>query len=64
MSIARRNVLFTLAAAAVAGAFGCNNGGDVIPLAKVEEPKTPPQEAKKTAPPKGTPASPDELIYK
>ncbi|WP_337173159.1 hypothetical protein [Paludisphaera sp.] len=57
-----RNLLFiSLAAAATAG--GCDTG-EVIPLAKVEAPADAPKQSGETAPPKNTPTSPSQLIYK
>lgn len=44
---------------------GCDTGGDVIPLAKVEPTADAPKEkADATSPPKNAPASPSQLIYK
>jgi hypothetical protein len=62
-SMTMRNLLFILVAA-VATSGGCDSGGEVIPLAKVEPPSDTQNPTGKNAPPKKAPTSPSQLIYK
>jgi len=57
-----RRILASAGLAVAMTVAGCGGGGDVIPLAKVEEPKNPPgASVKKSSKVTGSPA---QLIYK